>query len=443
MSQSTSNQPFFALIDCNNFFASCEQVFRPDLQGKPIVVLSSNDGCVVARSQEARALGIPMGAPAFKYKQLFTEYGVHQFSANFHLYGDISRRITELLTGITPRLEVYSIDESFLDISQLEIADYARWGRIVRQQIGQWVGIPISIGIGPSKTLVKLASEHAKREPSHGGVVVLKTEQDIQEFLVKTPIEDIWGVGRKYAPRLRAQGIGTAAELATLEPWQGRRLLSSVHGERLIRELRGQSCYPLERTHKDQKIISVTRTFGHDVSEQHSIEAALAHFTARASQKLRDSHQQATTLSIFATSDRHKPGYRYWHREAKFPHPTADTGELISVACRLFADIFDPAATYHRAGILLAGLQPAGYHQIDYFDRSVGYAAARSQARMAAIDSLRSRFGSNSVQYATEALSKDWQPRLGKRSPAYTTQWDELPLLSNSDGARVNISRHK
>lgn len=424
------NHPLFALIDCNNFFASCEQVFRPDLQGKPLVVLSGNDGCVVARSTEARALGIPMGAPAFKYKPLFKEYGVIEFSANFHLYGDISRRITELLTSITPRLEVYSIDESFLDISQLAIEDPAAWGKVLRDKIHQWVGIPISIGIGPSKTLVKLASEHAKRTPALGGVVELNSEEKIQEFLELTPVEDVWGIGRKFAPRLRARGIATAAALAQLEPWQGRQLLGSVHGERLIRELRGQSCWPLQKPHTEQKMISVTRTFGQDVTEQHAVEAALAHFAARASQRLRASGQHATRLSIFATTDRHKPNYRYWHREIKLAQPTADTGYLISKACGLFQSIYETGVAYHRGGVLLSGFTPRDHLQTDYFSQQSIETFDRSRSRMAAIDALRARYGGSAVQYGTEQLARSWQHRASRRSPRYTTHWEELPTIS-------------
>lgn len=204
-------KPLFALIDCDNFFVSCEKIFRPDLEGHPCVVASSNDGCVVARSAEARAVGVPMGAPIFKHRTLFDEHHIKVFSANFELYGDISRRITEILTTITPRLEVYSIDESFLDIARLDITDYTEWGKLVRDRIAQWVGVPVSIGIAPTKTLAKLAAEQAKTDPAHGGVLYL-TPQNTNKNLAKTRLEDIWGIGRRSGPKLRARGLSTALD---------------------------------------------------------------------------------------------------------------------------------------------------------------------------------------------------------------------------------------
>ena len=221
----------FALVDCNNFFVSCERIFRPDLEGKPVVVLSSNDGCAVARSNEAKALGIPMGAPAFKYRDVFERHNIVKFSANFDLYGDISRRIITILTTITPKIEVYSVDESFLDLSELAITDYTAWGEMVREKIMQWVGVPVSIGIAPTKTLAKLASDRAKKEPDLRGVLDLATitPEARNEYLRAFPIEDIWGIGRKLSPRLRAIGVGTAGQLADLRVQQAQQLMG-IHG---------------------------------------------------------------------------------------------------------------------------------------------------------------------------------------------------------------------
>lgn len=423
------NQPLFALIDCNNFFASCEQVFRPSLEDKPIVVLSSNDGCVVARSAKARKIGIPMGAPAFKYKEIFRQYGVMQFSANFELYGDMSRRITEILTSITPRLEVYSIDESFLDISQLDIKNPTEWASQLRQTLFNWVGVKVSIGIAPSKTLAKLASERAKKDPSLGGILDLSLAQSRNNHLGISPVEDIWGIGWKFAPRLRALGIGTVQNVAELSPLQGRKILGSVHGERLVRELNGQSCYPLERTHTDQKMISVSRTFGHDTDQKHEVDAALANFAARTSQKLRATNRQANKLGIFLNTDRHKPPYRKWYRELVLSQPTSDTGQLISLAIKLFDEIYENNTPYHRAGVILSNFSAKNHLQTDLLGLRSVKDFNQSNELMGAIDKLQARYGHQTTFYATERLGDKWKPRKSISSPRYTTRWDELPLV--------------
>lgn len=423
-------QPLFALIDCNNFFASCEQVFRPGLAEKPIVVLSSNDGCVVARSAEARAVGIPMGAPAFKFKHVFKEHNVLQFSANFELYGDISRRITEILTGITPRLEVYSIDESFLDISQLDIPDYTEWALQLRRTIYQWVGVTVSIGIAPSKTLAKLASERAKHDPSLKGVLLLNNVTHRKQHLPLTRVEEVWGIGRKFAPKLRSIGIGTAADVAALTPEQGRKFLGSVNGERLVRELNGQCCLELERTHTDQKMISVGRTFGHDTTEQHEVESALANFSARCAQKLRVTNRIASKITIHVSTDRHKPNYRWWGREHTLEQPSADTGELITIATEMFNKIYEKGTLYHRASVLLTNFQSNKQLQTDLLGFRDVTIFNQSKQRMAAIDAIRARYGAQATFYGTERLGKrQWQPRKSISSPKYTTQWEDLPLV--------------
>lgn len=422
--------PLFALIDCNNFFASCEQVFRPGLANKPLVVLSSNDGCVVARSQQAREIGIPMGAPAFKYKEIFRQYGVLQFSANFELYGDMSRRITEILTSVTPRMEVYSIDESFLDISQLEISSPTEWAHQLRQTLFNWVGIQVSIGIAPSKTLAKLASERAKKDSSLKGVLDLSSNHNRKNHLAISQVEDIWGIGWRFAPRLRALGIGTAKDVATLTPLQGRRLLGSVHGEKLVRELNGQSCYPLERTHVDQKMISVSRTFGQDTNQKHEVEAALASFAARTSQKLRVSSRQTNKLAIFLNTSRHKPPYRKWYREVILDQPTSDTGKLISLATKLFDEIYDKSVQYHRAGVILSNFSAKNHLQTDLLGFRDVKRFNQSNELMGAIDKLQARYGHQTTFYATERIGDKWRPRKNISSPRYTTCWEELPIVN-------------
>ena len=423
-------QPIFALIDCNNFFVSCERLFRPDLEGKPVVVLSSNDGCAVARSNEAKALGIPMGAPAFKYRQLFKDHNVIQFSANFDLYGDISRRLTALLTTITPRTEVYSVDESFLDLSELPIKDYEVWGRQVRQAVWQWIGIPVSIGIASSKTLAKLASDRAKKDPGLAGALSLldTTGFMYQHQLESLPIKDVWGVGWRLAPRLRAEGIGNAWQLRNLDPRRAQQLMG-IHGRQMVSELQGVACHPLTLEGRLPKSIASTRTFGEDTGDFYAIEAALASFVSKAAFKLRVSHQLTRRAALFLTTSRHKPGYRSWGRELVFPNPTADTGQLITAVAEAFHELYIPGVQYHRAGVNFYDFWPEQF-QTDLFGEHQPEGYDRAQARMAALDTINRRFGKHRLHFATEDLGRAWKPRQQLRSPRYVSHWAELPTVA-------------
>lgn len=419
-------QAIFALVDCNNFFVSCERLFRPDLEGKPVVVLSSNDGCVVSRSQEAKALGIPMAAPAFKYRQLFKDYGVVQFSGNFTLYGDLSRRITSLLTTITPRIEVYSVDESFLDLSQLGITDYTAWGREVRARVLRYVGLPVSIGIAPTKTLAKLASDRAKKDPRLDGVLDL-TPKNRTHHLQALPVENVWGIGRRLAPVVRSQGLATAADLAALSPRAGRQLLGGARGEQLVRELNGQSCLSLEPEHQVRKSIARTRTFGEDTSQPHVLESAVATFAAQAAYHLRASGQLTRRASLFLTTSRHKPNYRRFYEEIRLPQPTADTGRLISLLIAALTRLYDKNTAYHRAGVLLSDFVPAARLQTDLLGTVNLIQHDKATSRMQAIDNVNTLYGKSKVHYAAEDLGTAWQPQHHLRSPRYTVSWEELP----------------
>lgn len=475
----------FALIDCNNFFVSCVRVFRPELEGKPVVSLSSNDGCVVARSNEAKALGIPMGAPAFKWRQFFKDNKVISFSGNFELYGDMSRRITSILTTITPRIEIYSVDESFLDLSELAIADHVVWGRAVRSRILKWTGIPVSIGIAPSKTMAKLASDRAKkahnscttqtcsatksptlsaRSTNHGvdasgarstchlhaslrssaspcdsskckycgyqaeGVVsFVNCPSKFQKWqLEQTPIEDVWGVGWRLAPRLRAEGINNAWQLSTMRQQHAQSIMG-IHGRQMVMELSGTSCIPLTHEKKPAKSIANTRTFGQDTNQLHVLEAAVAAFAAKTTQRLRASRQLTRRAGFFIATNRHKPGYRMVSRELKLPHPTADTGFITELLVQKMATVFNPACEYHRAGVWLQDFIPEKSLQIDLLGAVDPTQYDASTQRMQAIDALNSRYGKHSVYYAAEGLGKSWQPLRQSQLPRWTTRWPELP----------------
>jgi DNA polymerase V len=423
-------RPVFALIDCNNFFVSCERLFRPDLEGQPVVVLSSNDGCVVARSNEARALGIPMGAPAFKYRQVFKEQGVVQFSANFELYGDISQRLTHVLTGITPRTEVYSVDESFLDLSQLSINDYQAWGRAARQRLLQEVGVPVSVGIAASKTLAKLASEHAKRDDGASGVLDLASKPCslLETYLLNTPINDVWGVGRKLAPRLRAEGVHTALDLGNMPPRLAQQLMG-VHGRQMVAELNGTCCHRLEPFGKIRQTIMHGRMFGEDTNQFEVVEAAIASLAARAATKLRTEHLMTRSAVVHLSTNRHKPGYQRTSRFISFQTPTADTGRITSQLVEATEKAFNPRASYHRANVLLYDLVSEQLLQPDLFGGVDLDSADTSQARSRALDAINERYGRHMMRYAAEDLSQAWQPKRQLRGSRYTTNWQELPRI--------------
>jgi DNA polymerase V len=424
-----SKNPVYALIDCNNFFVSCERIFRPDLEGKPVVVLSSNDGCAVARSNEAKALGIPMGAPAFKYRQVFEKHKVVKFSANFELYGDISDRITQVLTRITPRIEVYSIDESFLDLSELPLSDYTAWGRAVRARILKEVGVPVSIGIAPTKTLAKLAAERGKKEPDLEGVLDLihLPTANREKYLARTPVQDVWGVGWRLAPKLRATGVHNAFNLSRLGPQYARQLMG-IHGRQMVAELNGISCYELEPFYKARKSIGRGRTFGEDTGDKQVLEAAIASLTARAAHRLRREGQLACTGSIFFDTNKHKPGFRRFARAIRFTIPTADTAVISKHFVSLLNELYETGQKYHRAGILLQDFIPEKSLQADLFGTLDPKKNEAGTRRMRAMDAINERFGKRRIHFAAEDLSHSWEPKHQIRSPRYTSRFDELPV---------------
>jgi DNA polymerase V len=427
------SHPIYALIDCNNFFVSCERIFRPDLEGKPVVVLSSNDGCAVARSNEAKRLGIPMGAPAFKYRSLFKQHGVISFSANFELYADISRRITQILTEVTPRIEIYSIDESFLDLSALAITDYTAWAQAIRQRVWHEVGVPVAIGIAPTKTLAKLAAEHAKHHNPTASVLSLQGLTLLQDLILQrclreVAIEEVWGIGWRMAPKLRALGLSTAYDVSRLSPQLAQQLMG-IHGRQLVSELNGISCYGLELEGRLPQSIARTRTFGEDTNQAHVIEAAFASFVTQAAYRLRRSGQLTRQMGLFITTSRHKPNYKSWSEHMAFTVPTADSGQLITAAIQTFQGIYSRMYSYHRAGIWLYDFVPAHQLQTDLFGTVDLAGHERAKARMSALDSVNKRYGKHTMRFAAEDLAKSWQPQQRLRSPRYVSNWDELPKV--------------
>ncbi|HSX46210.1 MAG TPA: Y-family DNA polymerase [Candidatus Saccharimonadia bacterium] len=426
-------KPVFALVDCNNFFVSCERLFRPDLEEKPVVVLSSNDGCAISRSAEAKSLGIPMAAPVYQYRQLFKDRQVVQFSANFELYGDISERIVRLLTEVTPRTEVYSVDESFLDLSQLDISDYQEWGRLLRERILREVGMPVSIGIAPTKTLAKLANHRAKKTPELGGVLDLVNlpDEDKDLYMLRTPIDEIWGVGWRLTPRLKAEGVFTALDLARLRPRYAQQLMG-IHGRQMVAELNGLACHQLELFGRVRQTVMNGRMFGEDTGEFLVIESAIASLTARAAHSLRREGLLARGAAISLSNNRFKPGYQRQNKALTFHTPTADTGYITARLVDLAGDAFNPGEAYHRANVYLYDLVSQDALQPDLFGEVDVAGAQSTQARLAAVDAVNRRFGKRTLYFAAEDLSRRWEPKHRLRSQRYTTSWDELPAVKLS-----------
>jgi DNA polymerase V len=416
----------FAIADCNNFYASCERVFQPYLNGKPVVVLSNNDGCIIARSDEAKALGVAMGAPYFKIEQFLRQEGVAVFSSNYALYGDMSQRVMSILAGFSPRSEVYSIDECFLDLAGIpgNLTEYCMHiGKIVKQ----YTGIPISIGIAPTKTLAKLANRIAKKDKSTGGVLDWRNV-DADEVLGTVALDDIWGISRRLKVRLEAMGIHNALELRCSNHKHIRQQFGVVV-ERIVSELSGISCIPLEEMPSPKKQIMTSRSFGNKLTEYSDLQSAITYFATRAGEKLRTQQLTTNALTVFIQTspfDTNKPQYGN-STTIQFDYPTNDSSKLINAAQKGLRIIFLLNVSYQKAGVLLPDLLPVGVGQLSLFG---GVDAERSDQLMSALDKINRRHGKSSVRFGSELVSDHWRMRQQFKSQSYTTRWDELLTIA-------------
>ena len=419
-------QQCVALIDCNNFYASCERLFRPDLQGKPIIVASNNDGCAVARSAEAKALGIKMGMPIFKLEALIRQHDIQVFSSNYALYADISNRVMTTIEGMVPRLEVYSIDEAFADLtgvaSAVALEDF---GRQLRDRVERWVGIRTCVGMAPTKTLAKLANYGAKKYPKTGGVVDLTSGVRQRKLMAIAPVDEVWGVGRRLAKRLNAMGIHTALDLAKAD-LKTLRTSFSVVLERTARELRGEPCLALEEVAPTKQQIVVSRSFGAPVETLNSIESAVASFTARAAEKLRYEGQATQQLTVFMRTNPFNQTHAQYSNAASITLqvPTQDTRELLAEAQRLAKRIFRPGYRYTKAGVMLTDFSEPGVWQGSLFEAHEP--KPNSAALMAVVDRLNQQ-QTGALYFASQKVKSDWQMKRERLSPAYTTRWAEIP----------------
>ncbi|GAC1598579.1 MAG: Y-family DNA polymerase [Hymenobacter sp.] len=426
----------YALVDCNNFYVSCERAFQPRLEGRPVVVLSNNDGCVVSRSAEAKALGIPMGEPWFKVRPLVQPHGVVALSSNYALYGNLSERVMGYLATQAPEVEIYSIDEAFLSLHGMGLLQpgLEAYARDIRTEVKRRTHIPTCIGLAPTKTLAKLANRVAKKDPRLEGVLVLDTPERRQWVLARVPVEDVWGIGRQYATKLYGLGITTAAALAQCSEAVARKHLGGVVGARLVRELQGYPCHqlaPSEDGTLPRQSIACTRTFGKPLSQFEDIMGAVAAFASRAAEKLRRQDAAASVLTVFLNQNRfgHTPPPHSRAAQVTLPVACSDTTELVRFARVLLGRIWQPGTVYCKAGVLLDGFERGGQAQLSLFAPEGG---ARAHRLMQQLDALNVRFGKHSVLVAA-ALggppgkhATPWQGQQQRRTPAYTTCWDEL-----------------
>ena len=422
-----------ALADANSFYCSCEAVFNARLRHQPVIVASNNDGCCVARNAEAKALGIPMGAPLFKIREVLTTHDVQVFSSNYALYGDLSSRVMAVLGTFAPEQEVYSIDESFLRIPEFAHAGVTAYAHKIRNTVFQWVGIPVSIGLGPTKTLAKIANHIAKKQPIYGGVFDISDAGVAEDVLATFPVKKIWGIGPQYEKWLRGQGIETAQQLRDAPEGVIRKKMGVV-GVRMQLELRGLSCLPLELVAKPKKETCVSRSFGQPITELVDLQEAIAAYSARVAEKLRHQGQIAEAMLVYARTNPFKPRYYTQSVTIQFPVATQDTIEIVAAARRAVEEIYQPGLKFKKAGVLMLGLGPE--HQVQGHLWVKPADSPQRNRLLEVMDQINQRFGQGAIRIAACGLGPTWRMQSKWRwsqtslrlSPYYTTRWDELPV---------------
>jgi len=430
----------YAIVDCNSFYCSCERLFRPDLHNKPVVVLSNNDGCIVSRSDEAKKAGIDMGAPLFESRNLIKEKQVAVFSSNYHLYGNMSMRVMDTLRTLADDqlyrcVEVYSVDEAFINLDHLPLDALYPFAEKIRDVVFRWTGIPVSIGIAPSKVLSKVANRIAKKNKQKTQcVLVLDNEEKLQQALMATDVADLWGIGRRYARKLKdLYGVNTAWQLKHMPVEWARKNLGGVVGVRMIKELNGESCILMKDPLEKKKMIATTRMFGKPVFTLQELKEAVATYTARAAEKLRRQNSAASTIDVFLVYNGmegkpyvYEPKHLYHH--FLLLKPTSDTAQLIKSALPLVETLFIKGAKYLKAGVVLGGLVPDDALQGNLFSAPTIH---QNRALMQALDNINFSMRDDMVKFAASGLSRNWKMRQEMRSKRFTTRWDELYQLKD------------
>jgi DNA polymerase V len=412
--------PYF-LVDCNQFFVSCEQVFNPKLLGKAVVVLSNNDGCVVARSKQAKALGIPMGAPAYQYAALFKEHKVYVFSSNFALYADMSRRVMEVLNHLCPEIEEYSIDEAFL---LLNADDIFKKAQQIKHRVQQWTGISVSIGIGETKTLAKVANDLAKNVSSSEGIYALVDLESVDRALKHLFTEEIWGIGKNLSTKLASYGIRTALEFKNLsDNWLRKNFSTPVL--RTAWELRGISCSKLEEFPMQRQSITRSRSFAQGIADLEKLEKSIASFTSNVSKKLRQQKLIANYLTVFIATSPFQPSYYANSSTVSLIEPSAYTPLLIKHAKDALGKIYRKGHTYKKAGVILNQIVSEHCFQRDLFTGNLALDEKQMQV-MQVLDKINQRFGDNALYFAAQGIGSKYHGKCTKCSPCYTTRWEDL-----------------
>lgn len=417
----------FALVDCNNFYASCERVFRPDLIGKPIVVLSNNDGCVIARSNEAKAVGVPMGAAAFEYEELFKKHKVHVYSANFPLYGDMSQRVMSILSEYSPEIEIYSIDEAFLKLEGFENYNLQSYGEEIQRKVTKWTGIPISVGIAPTKALSKVANRIAKKYPDKTkSVYIIDNEEKRIKALKWIKIEDVWGIGRQHTKRLNAINVNTAFDFTQLnDSWVKKNM--AIVGLRLKHDLQGIPTLDME-TIQPKKNIATTRSFEKNYTELEQLKERITTFAVSCAEKLRRQKSCCNTIMVFIHTNGHRKDLPQYSRNivVKLPFPTNSSIELAQFACQALERIFKKGFSYKKAGVIVMDFSSENSTQLNIFENS----NAKHIPLMHAIDKINDSFGQQKIKLASQDLKKVWKMKQEKLSPRYTTNLDEIITIN-------------
>ncbi len=428
----------FAIIDCNSFYCSCERLFRPNLSNKPVVVLSNNDGCIISRSDEAKSLGIDMGAPLFESRQLLKKHDVAVFSSNYHLYGDLSMRVMDTLRFLSDDatyrcVEVYSVDEAFINLDHLPLNALEDFAVRLRDVVFQWTGIPVSVGIASSKVLSKVANRLSKKNKKKTGCIMVLDDADkVQAALEMTDVSDLWGIGRRYARKLKEEyGINTAWQLKHMPMEWARKNLGGVVGVRMIRELNGEPCIRMKDPLEKKKMIATTRMFGKPVFDLPSLKEAVATFAARAAEKLRRQYGAATGIDVFVvTNGIEGASYEYnpqhHHRYFTMTRSTSDTGELIRIALPLVESLYRNGTKYVKAGVMLTGIVPDDALQGDLFSVAV---KNQNRALMQAMDNINFSMRDDMVKYVSSGLTRNWKMRQEMRSKRFTTRWLEVYVV--------------
>ena len=418
----------FALADCNNFFASCERVFRPDLQGKPVIVLSNNDGCAVARSNEAKALGIKMGDPYFKIRHIVEKHNVAVFSGNMALYGDMSQRVRWVLEDFAPAVEVYSIDEAFLDLRGMCGVDFDAYAKKISAECWRLTSIPVSVGIAPSKTLAKIASKLCKQYPKLRGGCYMHRPQDIEKVLRKYPIEDVWGIGRRTAAKLHSMGVNTAWDYTQIPEYAVRKMFA-LTGLRTWRELRGEPCIEFEDGFEAKQSICVSRSFAKEISEIEELVEQISNFASSMAEKLRQQRSMVTEMTVFAYTNRFKENepQTYGNSLVHFELPTNDQRVIVGKAVAAVYELFRKGYGYKKAGVVATRIVQESDVVHSLFEDT--QTSEREQRLTSALDVINGTFGRGSVKLAVQGSGRI-KSSSEKQSPHYTTLWDDIPKVS-------------